>query len=196
MALTAISDRELFASDREAGIRWGSFLVLGILVLVAGLIAFANLLIATVASVLYVGVLMLIAGAAQLIHAFQLRRWGGFLFWLLVGLIYGLAGVFTLLNPVLAAGALTLALAIALILAGVLRLVVGVRMRPLHGWGWLVASGVVTMLVGVLIVLGWPSNALWILGMFLAIDLTFMGVALLSLALALRRAIRSAPGTP
>lgn len=126
MALTAISDRELFASDREAGIRWGSFLVLGILVLVAGLIAFANLLIATVASVLYVGV----------------------------------------------------------------------RMRPLHGWGWLVASGVVTMLVGVLIVLGWPSNALWILGMFLAIDLTFMGVALLSLALALRRAIRSAPGTP
>lgn len=196
MAITAMSGHQLLDSDREPGIRWSSFVVLGILVLIAGLIAFANLLIATVVSVFYVGVLMLIAGIAELIHAFQLRRWGrGFLYWLLVGLVYAIAGIFVFVNPRLAAGALTLALAIGLILAGVLRLAVGMRMRRLHGWGWIVASGVLTILVGLLIVFGWPANALWILGLFLAIDLTFTGVALLGLGLALR-ADRGSPAAP
>lgn len=196
MAITAMSGRLLVDSDREPGVRWSSFVVLGILVLIAGLIAFANLLVATVASVFYVGVMMLIAGIAELIHAFQLRRWGrGFLYWLLVGLVYAIAGILAFVNPLLAAGALTLALAIGLMLAGVLRLFVGMRMRGLHGWGWIVASGVLTVLVGLLIVFGWPANALWILGLFLAIDLTFTGVALLSLGLALR-ADRGSPEVP
>jgi uncharacterized membrane protein HdeD (DUF308 family) len=82
--------------------RWGWFVALGIVLLVLGFLAFGNLVIATVASVLYVGALMAVGAVAQIIHAFRVKRWGGFFFWLLSGLLYGAAGILAFLNPALA----------------------------------------------------------------------------------------------
>jgi len=169
--------------------RWGWFVVLGILLLVLGLFAFSNILVATLASVVYVGVMMLVAAVAEILHAFSVRTWGGFLFWLLSGILYGVAGLLVFYNPALAAGILTLVLAAALIVAGALRLGVGIRSRPIDGWGWVVASGTVTLLAGIVVALGWPVNTLWLLGMVLAIDLTFQGVMALVFGLALKSAV-------
>jgi len=162
------------------------FIGLGVLMLLAGIIAFGNLLTASVASVLFIGVLMLVAGVAQIIEAFQVRGSGGFIFWFLGGLIYSVAGIFAFVNPLLAAGVLTLLLAVSLIVTGALRIFIGMRARRMPGWGWIAASGILTILVGMIIALGWPTNTVWVLGIFLAVDLTFTGTALLILGLALR----------
>lgn len=167
--------------------KWGWFVALGILMIVAGLIALANLMLGTVASVLYIGVLMAVSGVAQLIHSFQVKGWGSFFFWLLDGLLYLAAGVIAIVNPLLAAGVLTLILGFALLVAGGFRLAAGIGARPAEGWGWLVASAVITLLLGAVIVLGWPVNSLWILGLFLGIDLVFNGVAVLMLGLRLKK---------
>lgn len=166
--------------------KWAWFVALGILLLALGLLAFANVMLATFASVAFIGGMMFVGGVFQIIHAFQVRQWGAFAFWLLSGLLYAGAGILAFYNPVLAAGALTLAIAAALIVAGAMRIGVGLHARPLAGWGWVVASGVLTLLVGLIIALGWPANALWILGLFLAVDLTYQGAMALAFGLALK----------
>jgi len=172
----------------EVRSKWGWFVALGVALLILGLFAFSNVLAATFASVIYVGVVMLVGGIAQIFLAFRVRTWGGFFFWLLSGLLYGAAGVLAFYNPVLAAGVLTLFLAASMVVAGALRMALGVRSRPLGGWGWVVASGVITLLVGIIVAAGWPANTLWVLGLFLAIDLTFQGASALLFGLTLRSA--------
>ena len=82
---------------------------------------------------------------------------------------------------------LTLLLAVALIAGGIFRIWVGMNARPQANWGWMVAGGVITLLAGIVIAIGWPVNSLWILGMFLAIDLIFQGWSFVAFGLALRR---------
>ncbi|NRP84817.1 hypothetical protein GFPCMMHI_00696 [Ensifer adhaerens] len=167
--------------------KWGWFVGLGILLLICGGIALGNLFIATVASVYYVGMLMLIGGIVHLAHAFQVRGWEHILFWVLSGLLYTLAGVLAFTNPLLASEALTLFLAIALLIAGTFRVWVGRKVKPESGWFWIVISGFATAIAGIAIALGWPVNSLWVLGLFLAFDLIFQGWTQVAFGLFLRR---------
>jgi uncharacterized membrane protein HdeD (DUF308 family) len=167
--------------------KWGWFVALGVLLLVFGGIAFGNLFIATVASVYLVGWLMLFAGAVEIVHAFGVKSWGRFFYWLLSGLLYAVAGFFAFYNPVLASAVLTFLLAVALIAAGLLRAWVGYQHWTAKGSGWIVTAGVVTALAGLLIAMQWPVNSLWVLGLFLAIDLVFQGWTFIAFGLALKR---------
>ena len=167
--------------------KWGWFVALGIVMLIAGVIAALNLFMATVVSVFYVGARMLIGGVFQIVHAFSVKTWGRLAWWLLSGLVYAAAGIIAFANPLLASTVLTLLLAAALLAAGVLRIWVGLENRERQNWGWIVAAGVVTALAGVVIAIGWPINSLFILGMFLAIDLIFQGATMTAFGLALRR---------
>lgn len=166
--------------------RWGWFVALGVALLVLGLLALGNLMAATIASVLFIGALMIVAGIAQIAAALRFRKWGGFLFWLVSGIIYTAAGAFAFYNPMLAAQALTLLLAFSLVVAGLFRIGSGVRSRPTNGWGWIVASGVVSILVGIIVVAGWPVSSLFMLGIVLAVDLIFQGVSDVAFGLALK----------
>jgi len=169
-------------------VKWGWFVGIGILLLICGAVALVNLIAATVVSVYYVGMLMVIGGILSIAHGFQVKGWESAILWALGGALYVLAGVFAFLNPILASAALTLMLAAALIVTGVVRVIVGLRMKGVSGGGWIVFAGVVTALAGVVIAIGWPVNSMWILGAFLAIDLLMQGWSLLFLGLALRRA--------
>ncbi|CDZ65361.1 HdeD protein [Neorhizobium galegae bv. orientalis] len=164
--------------------KWGWFLALGILLLIFGFIALANLFVATVASVFYIGMMMLVGGIAYLVHAFQVKGWDHILFWAASGILYTIAGLLAFWNPALTAVIVTFFMAVALIVAGMFRIWVGFRMRPMRGSGWVIFGGVITALAGLVIALGWPVNSLWILGLFLAIDLTMQGWALIAVALA------------
>ncbi|MDX0423386.1 HdeD family acid-resistance protein [Sinorhizobium medicae] len=165
-------------AGREAVARkWVWFVALGVLLIMCGGIAFGNLLMATVASVYYVGLIMLIGGLLNLAHAFQVKNWGSVLYWIMSGAFYAGAGLFAFINPVLASSILTFFLAVALIAAGCFRMWVGFRLRPLGGWGWMVIGGLVTLLAGLIIAAGWPVDSLWILGLFLAVDLVMQGLA-------------------
>jgi uncharacterized membrane protein HdeD (DUF308 family) len=167
--------------------KWGWFVALGVLLLACSFIAFGNLFIATVVSVYYVGMLMLIGGVIYLVHAFQVRTWEHILTWVLSGLLYTIAGICAFANPVLTSTVLTLLLAVTLVVAGVLRIWVGRRLKSSRGWGWILFGGIVTVLAGVVIVIGWPVNSLWILGMFLAIDLFFQGWTLVAFGLSIKK---------
>ncbi len=167
--------------------KWGWFVALGVALLILGGIAFGNLVMATVASVYYVGLLMLLGGVIEIIHAFNVKTWGGFFFWILSGLLYAVAGLVAFCNPLLAAGVLTLLLAAALIVSGGFRIWMGIHARPAGGWGWIVATGVITLLLGLIIAAQWPVNSLFVLGLFLAIDLIFQGWGFIAFGLGIKR---------
>lgn len=170
--------------------RWGWFVGLGVVLLLLGVLALAYVFAATLASVLFIGALMAIAGAGQLVHAWTIKQVHGFIFWSVSGLFYLGAGVFAMFFPVQGASMLTLLFGALLIAVGALRTWLWFNNRGQQGWGWLGVSGVLTLLVGLLIAAKWPGNSVWVLGMLLAIDLLFQGWSALLLGIALRQGRR------
>jgi uncharacterized membrane protein HdeD (DUF308 family) len=173
--------------------KWGWIVALGAVYLIAGFVALGSVLLATVVSVLLVGVMMIIAGVAEVINAFEVRGWGKFLLWLLLGILYIIAGLVTFRNPLLAAALLTLILGVTLVASGIMRIILAFGVQRETPWIWVLLSGVVTLLLGALILARWPVSSLYILGLFLGIDLIFAGAGWVGLGLSLRR--RSATST-
>ena len=168
--------------------KWGWIVALGVVYLIAGFIALGSVAMATVASVLIVGVMMIIAGVAEVISAFQIKSWGKFLLWVLLGLLYVVAGFVTFQNPLLAAVLLTLILGASLVVSGIMRIVLAFSMKRETPWVWVAVSGVITLLLGLLILMRWPVSSLYILGLFLGIDLIMAGAGWIGLGFGLRRA--------
>jgi uncharacterized membrane protein HdeD (DUF308 family) len=166
--------------------KWGWIVALGVVYVIAGCIALGSVVLATVATVLVVGVMMLIAGVAEVINAFQMQGWGKFLLWLLLGVLYIIAGFVTFENPLMAAAVLTLILGIALVVSGIMRIILGFSVKTGIPWMWIVLSGAITLLLGIVILAHWPVSSLYILGMFLGIDLIFAGVGWIGLGFGLR----------
>jgi uncharacterized membrane protein HdeD (DUF308 family) len=165
----------------------GWIVALGVVYVIAGLVALGSVVMATVASVLIVGVMMIVAGVAEVFSAFQIKSWGKFLLWVLLGLLYIIAGFVTFENPLLAAALLTLILGASLLASGVMRIILAFSMKQETPWIWVLLSGVITLLLGLLILAHWPVSSLYILGVFLGIDLIFAGVGWIGLGLGLRR---------
>jgi uncharacterized membrane protein HdeD (DUF308 family) len=165
----------------------GWIIALGAVYIVAGIIALGSVVLATVATVFVVGIMMVIAGVAEVINAFQIKTWGRFLLWLLLGALYIAAGFITFENPLLAAAILTLFLGIALIASGIMRIVLAFSMQAVMPWIWVLLSGAITLLLGLVIVAHWPVSSLYILGLFLGIDLVLAGASWIGIGLGLKR---------
>jgi uncharacterized membrane protein HdeD (DUF308 family) len=173
--------------------KWGWFIALGVGELVLGGIASVNLMAATLASVLVIGAAMVVAGIFQIVHAFSARGLRGFLFWQLAGIVYAAAGAIILYDPVLASLTLSLTAGFLLVAAGVMRAWAGFHARPAAGSRWIVAAGVLTFCIGVIVIAAWPGISLWFLGAMLVVDLIFQGWSLIAFGVALRaRALRHA----
>ena len=168
--------------------KWGWIVALGVVYVVVGFIALGSVVMATVASVFVVGIMMIIAGAAEIINAFQVKSWGKFLLWALLGVLYIVAGFVTFENPLFAAAVLTLLLGAALVASGVVRIYLAFNMKREMPWIWVALSGVITLLLGLIILAHWPVNSVYILGIFLGIDLIMAGAGWIGLGLGLRRA--------
>ncbi|MBV8186756.1 MAG: HdeD family acid-resistance protein [Alphaproteobacteria bacterium] len=164
----------------------GWIIALGFVYLIAGVVALSSVALATAVSVFLVGIMMLVAGVAEVLNALQVRSWGKFVLWLLLGALYIIAGVLTFENPLLAAKILTLFLGASLIASGIAKIVLAFSMKAGSSWGMVVLAGVVTLLVGLLILAQWPWGSLYILGIFLAVDLIFTGVGWISIGFGLR----------
>lgn len=174
------------SGESELKTRWGWIVALGVIFLVGGIIALGSVVAATVASVFVIGVMMALAGIAEIIHGFQMRSWGRFFLWIITGALYLVAGIIAFADPLLASLVLTLLLGIGLLLAGIVRGLLAIRFRWAPGWGWVLASGIVTVLVGLVIIAGWPTSSLYVLGIVLGVDLVFAGVGWIAAGLALR----------
>jgi len=165
----------------------GWVIALGVVYIIAGVIALGSVVMATIVTVFVVGIMMLIAGVAEVFHAFQIKTWGKFLLWLLLGALYIIAGFLTFENPLLAAALLTLLLGIALIASGIMRIWLAFSIKGGMPWIWVVVSGVITLLLGLIILAHWPVSSLYILGLFLGIDLIFAGAGWLAVGFGLAR---------
>jgi uncharacterized membrane protein HdeD (DUF308 family) len=172
---------------------WIWFLVLGIAMVVLGTFAigWACLAEITVAATWLFGFLMIAGGIAEIINAFHAGRWSGTLIHLLLGVLYAVVGLMIVDQPETAAIQLTLIIAIFLILSGIMRIVFAISER-FTGWGWVLLNGGITLWLGMLIYKQWPLSGLWVIGLFIGIDLILNGWAWIMLALGLRTVPKTA----
>jgi uncharacterized membrane protein HdeD (DUF308 family) len=166
---------------------WGWLLALGIVFLIGGILAIAAPGIASITVTLVVAVVFVWIGIMQVIQAFSDRSWGGFAWQLIIGIVILLGGIAVYWNPLLGTLTLTLVVAAMFIAKGIFQLILGFRMRPHGGSGWIIAAGILSILVGVLIWAGWPISGLWALGTLAGISLIFTGWSYIAMALAVRR---------
>lgn len=159
---------------------------LSVLMIVAGILAIASPLAAGIAVNLLVAWLLVFSGCAHLVFAWHGRGGGGFVWELLVGILYIFIGVYLLMHPLAGLASLTIALAIYLFLEAILEFVLGFILRPLPGTGWLVFDGIVTLILAVMIWRTWPSSTAWVIGTLVGISMLFSGTARLMLSLAAR----------
>jgi uncharacterized membrane protein HdeD (DUF308 family) len=171
--------------------RW--FMALGIAMVVLGTIAIGSACVATEAATWLFGFLLLAGGISEIISAFWAGRWSGTLAHMLIGILYVIVGLLITDSPRDAAIQLTLILAIFFIISGVFRIVFSLSER-FTGWGWVLLNGVVTLLLGMLVYKQWPLSGLWVIGLFVGIELIFNGWAWIMLSMGLREN-RSAPAT-
>jgi uncharacterized membrane protein HdeD (DUF308 family) len=184
----AFSEPTFEETRREIARHWGWFLALGILLLLAGVAAIAFPVLSTIAAKIAIGWIFLVAGIFEVFHAFYVKRWTGFFWNLLIGLLYIVAGGWLAFFPLTGILTLTVVIAALFIADGIIELIMGFRMRPHEGWGWVVLSGLVAVAAGLLIGLNLPGSAVWALGLIAGIKLLFSGWSFISIALSGKRA--------
>jgi len=166
--------------------KWGAIVAFGALLILLGLGATLFAGVATLATVTINGVVFLIAGAAEIGIGMHAQGWGRFFLWVIGGVLYFLIGLICILNPVLATQALTLALGAGLIGAGAVRIYLSFQLPADYPRALVFLAGVVTILLGLVILAHWPADSVYILGMLLGIDLLFNGAGWVRFGLGLR----------
>jgi uncharacterized membrane protein HdeD (DUF308 family) len=167
---------------------WFWFVLLGIGLIVLGLVAltYTGMVWATVASAVFFGCFMAVAGIFYIVGAFYTRGWGGFFLNLLAGVLYLAAGIIIIDRPVEAAVFYTLLLAVFFFVEGLFRIFAALAGR-FHHWVFMLLNGVVTLLLGILIWREWPFSGLYVVGLFLGINLIVSGASFVSLGLSARK---------
>jgi len=182
----------------EAGLKRGSraSLILSIVLIIFGVLAIALPGATSIGVVILIGWLVLFDGATQLIHAFQSKGVGHTAWKLLVAVVYLVAGFYLLARPALGAASLTLVLGIFLIAEGVTDIVAYFATRKSGGSGWILADGIITLILGVMIWDQWPFSSLWVIGTLVGISMLMTGTTRLMLTLAVRNAVSHLGASP
>lgn len=167
---------------------WIWLAVLGAISLIGGILALANPFAATFAAVLLAGWTFLLFGILQIVQSFSVRGWPGFLWALLLGVLTAVVGLSLLTNPIAGALSLTMLVAVLFLVLGAVKIFYGFSLRPVSGWGLAVLSGVLSVVLGIMILADYPWAAAAVLGILLAIELLSNGIFLLMVAFGLRGA--------
>lgn len=185
--MSMTSGRLTTVGPRGIAHRWGWFMVLGVLLIVIGVFAWIEVVAATLAGVLLLGAALLVGGLFQIIHAFTVRRWSGFLLHILMGVLYALGGFLIMAEPVRGAVLVTVFLVACLAVAGIMRIVLAIQHRELRGWLLSLFSGLITLLIAVLLYVTLPWSGLWVIGTLIAVELIIQGITWVHFGLILRR---------
>ncbi|PSJ64373.1 HdeD family acid-resistance protein [Kumtagia ephedrae] len=167
---------------------WIWLAILGVISLIGGVLALANPFAATFAAVLLAGWTFLLFGILQIIQAFSVKDWPGFLWSLLLGVLTAAVGVSLLANPLAGAVSLTMLVAVLFVVLGVVKVMYAFSLRPVSGWVFALISGLLSILLGIVIFADYPWAATTVLGILLAVELLSNGVFLLMVAFGLRSA--------
>jgi uncharacterized membrane protein HdeD (DUF308 family) len=162
---------------------WGWLLAQGILLVVLGTIGLGMTIWLTLASVFIFGVFLVIGGGVQIFQTFKCKGWGSILWHGLIGVLYMLAGLSIMTDPLAASTLFTLLLAGALVGIGVVRLIMAFQLRGVKNWGWPLIGGIAAIALGFMILARWPVSGLWVIGLFVAIEMIFGGWSYIFIAL-------------
>jgi len=175
---------------------WGWLLAQGILLVVLGTIGLGMTIWLTLASVFIFGVFLLIGGGVQIFQTFKCRGWVSILWHGLIAVLYVLAGISVMADPLAASTLFTLLLAGALVGIGVMRLIIAFQLRGVKNWFWPLIGGIAAIFLGVMILARWPVSGLWVIGLFVAIEMIFGGWTYIFIALGAKEVGRkNAPTT-
>ena len=163
---------------------WAWMLSLGIVMVILGVIGLGMTVLFNEIVVMYFGFLLLFGSGVQLMQAFRAEAWKGRVWHVLIALVYIVGGIIAVTEPVIAGMTLALLIAWTLIVIGVLRLVMALQMRGAAGWLWTLLGGVLSVVLGVMIINEWPQSGLWVIGLFVAIEILFAGWSQIMIALA------------
>ena len=172
------------AFQQSGGNRWGWFFALGVVLMLFGSICIVNNITATFTMVLVFGWLLLVGGAFALIQACQVRTWNGFFLFLLSALWRVFIGFLLIQHPDAGAAGLTLILASFFMVGGLFR-ATGPAMLKFPRWGWGTLSGILSFVLGIMLLLQWPVSSIWFIGFALGVDMIFDGASLVAFAMAI-----------
>jgi uncharacterized membrane protein HdeD (DUF308 family) len=181
--------RRLVASSEEVRLvqeEWPWFLALGLGLIVLGLIAIGIAPLVTLATVVLLGVVLLVGGIIQTVSAFRSPKWSGVFLRLVIGILYVVVAGLIIGKPLKGAESLTLLMGAFFIFAGVTGIVWSLYLQ-FHQWGWVLLNGIITLVLGVFIWSEWPEASLFLIGIFVGLEMIFNGAAWAMLALSLRR---------
>jgi uncharacterized membrane protein HdeD (DUF308 family) len=172
---------------KDLAAQWGWFLAFGIALVVLGAAAVARSVAATMVTMAFFGWLLLLAAAVEIVAAFWVGHWAGFFQHALAAILYGVLGFIFVLRPAITAEVLTFVMALFFLVGGLFQ-IVGAGAIGYGGWGWHLLDGVINIALGAMILSSWPTSGLWVIGLFIGIDLIFYGAAWVAVALGLRGA--------
>lgn len=155
----------------------------GFSMIVLGFFALADQFVSTAFVATFIGIILMFGCSFQLIKVFTMQGWKNHLWFSIVALAYGVAGYVFIAHPFKAAIAFTLFLGWAIIIGGIFRAFLSFKLRAHRGAAWILFSGAISIILGGLIISGWPGTGLYMLGLFLGIELIFAGVGWLGLGL-------------
>jgi uncharacterized membrane protein HdeD (DUF308 family) len=160
----------------------------GVLLIVFGMLAVGSPFLAAVAVSAFIAWLIIFAGVVHLILAFHVHRARSMIWKLLVGLAYLFFGAYLIVHPVLGVASITLVLASLFLIEGILDVVLFFQLRSMRGSSWVLLDGIITLVLGLLIYLQWPSSSIWAIGTLVGVSMIISGVTRVMLSLAVRKA--------
>lgn len=165
---------------------WGWLLVIGIILVILGIVALVDSVAVSIVSMFLFGWVLLVAGIVEAVQAFRHRSVGHFFLHLINAVFSIVVGVMLLRNPLAGSLIVTLLLASYFVVVGIFRIFSALTLR-IPGSGWALTDGIITLILGILVWARWPESGLWIIGLFIGINLITTGWSQVMLAFAVRR---------
>lgn len=165
----------------------GWSLALGVLLVVAGIMAIVYPVLASITAALYIGWFALIAGIIAIVVAIRTRTEADFGWRVAMGVVYLGLGFLLVDNPVIAAKTLALFVGAFMVASGVVEIMLAMHLKPRAGWGWLLVNGLISILFAILIAVGWPYGSLVLIGYLVGFQIITCGVARIALAMATKK---------
>lgn len=168
---------------------WGWFFLLGLVLVGLGAYVINFAFATTLVSTFFFGALLVGAGLVQVVQAFMARQWSGLFLSLLLGILYIVTGVICMVHPAEAAVNITLLIAAFFFVTGLFK-IIGSLMIQFEHWGWVFFNGIVSFILGIMIYQQWPLSGLWVIGLFVGIDMILSGWSWILLSLVARKALK------
>ena len=165
---------------------WSWLLGLGILFVVFGFLGLSSVVGVTLISIVFIGFMFLVGGVLQLVDASRSRQWQPAVWHGLIAIMYFVGGCFVIWDPVLASTVITALIGWTLVVIGIIRLMMAVSLHGKQGWFFTLVASLAAIILGGIILMQWPLSSLWVIGMFISIELLLNGLSYVIMALAMR----------